>query len=38
MALLASTCQGALDAGWDGDLQHRTLAVIFSGLRAAART
>jgi AcrR family transcriptional regulator len=33
MALLTSTCQGALQAGWDTDLQHRTLAVIFDGLR-----
>jgi hypothetical protein len=33
MALLTSTCQGALHAGWDGDLQHRTLTVIFDGLR-----
>jgi len=24
--------------GWDGDLQHRILAVIFSGLRPAGRT
>jgi hypothetical protein len=33
MALLTSTCQGALLAGWDTDLQRRTLAVIFDGLR-----
>jgi AcrR family transcriptional regulator len=33
MALLASTCQGALLAGWDADLQRRTLAIIFDGLR-----
>jgi AcrR family transcriptional regulator len=33
MALLISTCQGALQAAWDEDLQRRTLAVIFAGLR-----
>ncbi len=37
MALLISTCQGALQAGWDDDLQRRALAVIFSGLRPPAR-
>jgi AcrR family transcriptional regulator len=36
IALLASTCQGALHAGWDHDLQQRTLAIIFNGLRAPA--
>jgi AcrR family transcriptional regulator len=36
MALLTSTCQGALQAGWDSDLQRRTLAVIFDGLRPQA--
>jgi AcrR family transcriptional regulator len=36
MALLTSTCYGALHGGWDHDLQHRTLAVIFTGLRPAA--
>ncbi|MBL7499750.1 helix-turn-helix transcriptional regulator [Frankia sp. CNm7] len=36
MALLTSTCQGALRAGWDDDLQRRTLAVIFDGLRPRA--
>ncbi|MEV4625239.1 helix-turn-helix domain-containing protein [Micromonospora sp. NPDC049523] len=35
MALLVSTCQGALHAGWDADLQRRTLAVVFAGLRPA---
>jgi AcrR family transcriptional regulator len=35
MALLTSTAQGALHSGWDPDLQRRTLAVIFDGLRAA---
>jgi AcrR family transcriptional regulator len=40
MALLTSTCQGALQAGWDDDLQRRTLTVIFDGLRppASSRT
>jgi len=33
MALLTSTCQGALDAGWDADLQRRTLTIVFNGLR-----
>jgi hypothetical protein len=33
MALLVGTCQGALHAGWDADLQQRTLAIIFAGLR-----
>jgi excisionase family DNA binding protein len=32
LALLAATCQGALHGGWDRDLQHRTLAIIFQGL------
>ena len=32
MALLTSVCQGALQGGWDPDLQERTLAVIFAGL------
>jgi len=36
MALLTSTCQGALQAGWNSDLQHRTLTVIFDGLRPQA--
>ena len=36
MALLTSTCQGALQAGWDSDLQRRTLAVIFDGIRPQA--
>lgn len=35
MALLTSTCQGALHGGWDSHLQHRTLAIIFTGLRPA---
>lgn len=33
MALLASVCQGALHGGWDEQLQARTLAVVFSGLK-----
>jgi AcrR family transcriptional regulator len=33
MALLASTCQGALHGGWDADLQRRTLGIVFAGLR-----
>ena len=33
MALLTSTCQGAVRAGWDADLQGRILAVVFAGLR-----
>jgi AcrR family transcriptional regulator len=36
MALLTSTCQGALQAGWDSDLQRRALTVIFDGLRPQA--
>jgi hypothetical protein len=28
-----ATCQGALDGGWDRDLQHRTLAIVFQALR-----
>jgi len=33
MALLISTCQGALHAGWVRNLQQRTLAIVFNGLR-----
>jgi AcrR family transcriptional regulator len=33
MALLIGACQGALHAGWSADLQARTLAIIFAGLR-----
>jgi AcrR family transcriptional regulator len=36
MALIISSCHGALHGGWDNELQHRTLAVIFDGLRPAA--
>ena len=32
MALLISLCQGALQGGWNEDLQTRTLDVIFGGL------
>jgi AcrR family transcriptional regulator len=37
MALLIGACQGALRAGWSADLQSRTLAIIFAGLRPATR-
>jgi AcrR family transcriptional regulator len=37
MALLIGTCQGALHAGWDRDLQRRTLAIVFAGLRPPKR-
>lgn len=33
MALLVSTCQGTLHGAWDADLRHRTLSIIFTGLR-----
>ncbi len=33
LALLAATCQAALQAGWDHDLQTRTLTIVFDGLR-----
>jgi hypothetical protein len=33
MALLASVSQGALRGGWDEQLQARTLAVVFAGLK-----
>jgi AcrR family transcriptional regulator len=33
MALLSATSEGALQGEWGDDLQHRTLAVIFTGLR-----
>jgi AcrR family transcriptional regulator len=38
MALLTSTCQGALQAGWDSNLQQRTLTVVFNGLRPGTST
>ena len=37
LALLSSTCQGAMRAGWDEDLQDRTLAIVFAGLRQDLR-
>jgi hypothetical protein len=37
LALLTAACQGALRAGWSADLQHRTLGIMFAGLRPAAR-
>jgi AcrR family transcriptional regulator len=33
MALLISTCQGALHGGWNADLRRRTLAIVYAGLR-----
>jgi AcrR family transcriptional regulator len=36
MALLAATSDAALRSGWDHDLQRRTLAIVFSGLRPAS--
>ncbi|GAA1893831.1 TetR/AcrR family transcriptional regulator [Asanoa iriomotensis] len=33
MALLTSITQGALHGGWSPDLQRRTLAIVFAGLR-----
>ncbi|MDN3354499.1 TetR/AcrR family transcriptional regulator [Actinomadura sp. DC4] len=38
MALLTSTCQGALQSGWDEDLQRRTLAIVFAGLTGTKGT
>lgn len=35
LALLTSTSQGALNAGWDEDLRRRTLAIVYTGLRRA---
>jgi len=37
IALLTSTCHGALRAGWNDDLRRRTVAIIFDGLRPGAR-
>ena len=37
VALLTGACQGAVQAGWDQDLQRRTLGVIFDGLRTELR-
>jgi AcrR family transcriptional regulator len=33
MALLTATSHSALHSGWDSDLRHRTLAIVFAGLR-----
>lgn len=35
MALLAATSDAALRSGWDRDLQQRTLAIVWRGLRPA---
>jgi AcrR family transcriptional regulator len=35
LALLAATSDAALRSGWDRDLQQRTLAIVFNGLRPA---
>jgi hypothetical protein len=35
MALLAATSDAALCSGWDRDLQQRTLAIVWRGLRPA---
>ena len=37
MALLVGSCQGALHGGWEEQLQARTLAVIFAGLKCTDR-
>lgn len=36
MALLAATSDAALRSGWDRDLQQRTLAIVWRGLRPAS--
>jgi hypothetical protein len=33
MALLTATSHSALHGGWDSDLRHRTLGIVFAGLR-----
>jgi AcrR family transcriptional regulator len=33
MALLTATSHSALHSGWDSDLRHRTLGIVFAGLR-----
>jgi AcrR family transcriptional regulator len=38
MALLISTCQGALQGAWDDELQRRALAIIFDGLSVRPRS
>jgi AcrR family transcriptional regulator len=35
LALLTGLCHGALHGGWDPELQARTLAVVFAGLRGS---
>ncbi|OHV34774.1 MULTISPECIES: TetR/AcrR family transcriptional regulator [Pseudofrankia] len=37
LALLTAACQAALQAGWDDELQARTLTIVFDGLRPPAR-
>lgn len=37
IALLTAMCQGALRAGWDRDLRHRTVAIVLDGLRPPER-
>ncbi|HEY7485021.1 MAG TPA: helix-turn-helix domain-containing protein [Streptosporangiaceae bacterium] len=37
MALLSGACRAALDAEWSPDLQARTLAIVFDGLRPGRR-
>lgn len=36
VALLIGVCQAALHTSWEPDLQERTLAIVFDGLRPAA--
>lgn len=36
IALLTALCQGALRAGWDRDLRHRTVGIVLDGLRPPA--
>ncbi|MFF0445064.1 TetR/AcrR family transcriptional regulator [Streptomyces sp. NPDC004609] len=33
VALATAACHGALSGGWDEDLRHRTLAIMFAGMR-----
>ncbi|MFI7618714.1 TetR/AcrR family transcriptional regulator [Nonomuraea terrae] len=35
VALLTAACHGALSGAWDEDLRHRTVAIMFAGMRAA---
>ncbi|MFI6284549.1 TetR/AcrR family transcriptional regulator [Streptomyces sp. NPDC051018] len=32
-ALLTAACHGTLNGGWDEDLRHRTLSILFTGMR-----